>query len=181
MKYARLRQKLILFFDRRGCSDADFQADEAISRAARWEGTERIKDIYAFVHGVALNQIFELRRKQNRAVPLESIAGGLEAPSAIPAMEEARRREEVRLGCLESCLEALPNDDRNLLLAYYQGQRGEKSERRQSLAKQCGISVVTLRARLHRLRARVGRCCEACIKRKSDTMNADRAKKAATL
>jgi len=72
---------------------------------------------------------------------------------------------ESRLTCLRSCLQTLSPDNRELILQYYQGEKGEKIENRKKLLERLKIPVNTLRMRALRLRERLQSCVEECLGR----------------
>ena len=72
---------------------------------------------------------------------------------------------EERLVCLQNCLQTLSPDNRELILQYYQGEKGEKIQNRKKLLEQLGIPVNTLRMRALRLRERLQGCVEECVSR----------------
>lgn len=75
--YRRIRDKLIKFFEWKGCHHADDLADETVLRAVRRisEGVSirRLDEPYLFFHGVAVNVLAEWRRRKERSdEPLEN-------------------------------------------------------------------------------------------------------------
>lgn len=158
-EYERLRRKLIVFFDWRGCARAEELADEAIDRAGRRlvEG-ERILGGSAarYVLGVARFLVRESRAVANKWVSIEAGA----EPAAV---EPAPAGGEPDLDCLERCLAALAPESRALLLAYYERERGDRIAHRRELAGRLGIGANALRLRLHRVRALVEECVRGCM------------------
>jgi DNA-directed RNA polymerase specialized sigma24 family protein len=82
--------------------------------------------------------------------------------SSAPDVYVAEDDDESRLTCLRSCLQALSPDNRDLILQYYQGEKGEKIGNRKKLLERLGIPVNTLRMRALRLRERLQSCVEGC-------------------
>jgi DNA-directed RNA polymerase specialized sigma24 family protein len=72
---------------------------------------------------------------------------------------------ETRLGCLQNCLQTLSTDNRELILQYYQGEKGEKIQNRKKLLDRLGIPVNTLRMRALRVREKLQSCVEECMTR----------------
>jgi DNA-directed RNA polymerase specialized sigma24 family protein len=72
---------------------------------------------------------------------------------------------EERVVCLRSCLQTLSNENRELILEYYQGEKREKIQNRKRLMERLGIPVNTLRMRALRLRERLQGCVEECLTR----------------
>ena len=67
--------------------------------------------------------------------------------------------------CLRNCLQTLSPDNRQLILQYYQGEKGEKIQNRKKLIERLGVPVNTLRMRALRLRERLQSCVEECLAR----------------
>jgi RNA polymerase sigma-70 factor (ECF subfamily) len=85
------------------------------------------------------------------------LARGTRCLCAVPyACDDAW---EARRHALASCVEKLPEEDRNLLLRRY--QRGEKVK---NLAAELGVEPNTLSKRLERVRAALGKCIEDALK-----------------
>ena len=167
-KYEAFRERLIVFFDRRGCRDAALEADEAFTRVAGSKDLENIKDIIGFMYAVARRQALEKHRNKSRE------PGQLDENERLPqtqviavtqADSEESRVHEIRLQCLDTCLNTLPKKDRKLLLDYYREQKTEKLELRKLLAQKLGIRIGALRTRVTRARAELAVCCEECLKK----------------
>jgi DNA-directed RNA polymerase specialized sigma24 family protein len=159
-KYEEIRRKLILLFRWRGCFIPEELTDETIDRTARavlkpdfhYDGD---KDLY--FRGVARNVFLEWVRRERR-LPTESVSeGAFDLPAPAPP-----EPEEVRVSCLDRCLNALPPAKRNLILGYYRSDKREKIDGRQHLAAELGIGVNALRIQIFRLRNALRRCVENC-------------------
>ena len=112
-----------------------------------------------FFYGVARNLIKESPKRAKKQVSLEDT--DLPAPQAAPEDESAHRREE----CLNSCLQQLSAEKRDLILRYYAKEKQAKIDHRTELARQLGISVETLRVRVYRIRCAMETCIERCLDR----------------
>ncbi len=64
--------------------------------------------------------------------------------------------------CLERCLHSLREDERDLVVAYYQADVSRPGQRRM-LAGKHTLSVENLRQRTHRLRKRLRACLQQCV------------------
>lgn len=147
-KYLLLRRNLVRFFEGRRCAEADETADEVFNRLARkLDAEEQIENINQYAYGVARMLVLELYKKQTRR---QKMLSEIEPKNEIfpTKMDET----ELRLECLHSCLNDLPAESRELILAYYQGDGREKIENRQRLAEKLGIPNNALRNRAVRLR-----------------------------
>jgi len=170
--YEEIRRKLITFFEFRGCPSPQEQADITINRVARriMEG-ERIyaADIGGYFYGVARNVLREYwkaaEREATRLDRLQQIGPLAEAPDELNAREIERLRRERCLECLEKCLQSLPEETRQLIMLYYQGEKGAQVRIRQSLTEQLRISPTALRQRISRIRAKLDGCLNRCLSR----------------
>ena len=156
-KYLEIRSNLMRFFEWRGCSFPEDHADETINRIAKRvvEG-EEILNYSGYAMGVARLLLLEINKGRQR----EQLALA-EIGTASEFYEEADT-DENRLTCLRSCLQTLSNDNRDLILQYYQGEKGEKIQNRKKLMDSLGIPVNTLRMRALRLREKLQSCVEEC-------------------
>jgi len=156
-KYLEIRNNLTRFFEWRGCSFPEDHADETINRMAKrvFEG-EAILNHSGYAMGVARLLLLEINKGRQRE------QSALAEIGAAPEVYVPENDEESRLTCLRSCLQTLSPDNRELILQYYQGEKGEKIENRKKLLERLGIPVNTLRMRALRLRERLQSCVEEC-------------------
>ena len=156
-KYLEIISNLVRFFEWRGCSFPEDHADETINRIAKRvaEG-EEILNYSGYSLGVARLLLLEINKGRQR----EQLALA-EIGQASEFYEEADDGER-RLVCLRSCLQTLTTDNRDLILEYYQGEKGEKIQNRKKLMDRLGIPVNTLRMRALRVREKLQSCVEEC-------------------
>jgi DNA-directed RNA polymerase specialized sigma24 family protein len=163
-RYEDIRRRLVKLFAWRGCTRADECADRTIDRVARklLEGADiRVADAFQYFHGVAMNVLREYFRDRERGVlPLDDEGPATIAPSEMD-VEAERAARDTRLACMERCLARLMPAQRHLLVEYHGGDR--HIERRQALSRSLGIPLNALRIRVHRLRATLERCVQACV------------------
>jgi RNA polymerase sigma factor (sigma-70 family) len=158
--YVQLRTDLTKIFIWNRCADPDGLTDEVFDRVARkvhdvrqtFEGDPRL-----FFYGVARNLIKENPKRIKKEVSLEGT--DLPAPEAAGEDESAIMREE----CLRPCLQKLSHEKRELILGYYAREKQAKIDHRTEMAQQLGISVETLRVRVHRIRGALEICIERCL------------------
>jgi len=158
--YEQLRRRLVRFFEGRRCAFPDEHADETLNRLARkLDAGEAIQDVTTYVIGIARMVVREVARTASReeAVQAASREAGHVSPAADPATESSRL-----LDCLDVCLEALAPSDRDLIVRYYQNDKGAKIHSRKDLAAQLGLEMNALRLRAFRIRAGLERCVERC-------------------
>jgi len=158
-KYLEIRTHLMRFFEWRGCSFPEDHADETINRIAKRvaEG-EEILNYSGYAMGVARLLLLEINKGRQREQ--QALA---EIGTSSEVYEEEPDDSESRLVCLRSCLQTLSADNRELILEYYQGEKGEKIHNRKKLMDRLGIPVNTLRMRALRLRERLQSCVETCV------------------
>ena len=157
-KYLELRGHLIRLFEWRGCQFPEDHADETVNRVARKiaEG-EVIREPAHYAVGVARMLLLEIRKDQ---VKQRSALGELaDAETATYDFEEL----DPRVACLERCLQSLSPENRELILHYYQGEKGAKIENRKKLTDRFRIPINTLRMRALRLREKLQSCVENCL------------------
>jgi RNA polymerase sigma factor (sigma-70 family) len=152
-EYDTVRRWLIGFFERRGILSSEELADETLDRVARrLDRGETIEHLKAYFYGVARRVALEWRkqRAQQRAAEREY---------SSPSRESSAEDEEVRLVCLQRCLQALPPETRALVLDYHRSRLGD----RKRLAESFGITYTNLKTRVFRLRLRLEECVQQCL------------------
>ena len=169
-EYFHLRRRLTRLFEWRGARFPEDLVDETISRVARRldEGVEiRSDDPYRYFCGVAhlvFKEVLRERRRERRA----------HDPANWPQehfLEE--EPEDPRMEVLQSCLDQLPTDQRELLLQYNQGEGRERIENRRAIARRLGVPLNALRIRVHRIRARLERCMHDRIEEEAPSTEMD--------
>ena len=162
--YVQLRHDLAKIFTYRGCADPEGLTDEVFDRVARkvhevrptYEGDPRL-----YFRGVANNVVMETIKKSRTEVSIEGI--DLPTQKTIETKDETADIEE----CLQSCLQKLSAENRELILSYYAKEKQAKIDHRGELARQFGTSVETLRVKVYRIRISLQQCIERCLKRKA--------------
>ena len=157
-EYERLRLRLIKFFAWEGAADPEDLADETLTRAAlKLDEGEPIRSIGAYVSAIARFVLNEASRQALREERRLS-----DFPWTAP---ENDREMERSAGCLDRCLERLPERSRSLILRYYQDQGSSRIRDRQRLATEFGVSPNSLRNRALRIREKLEQCLNECLER----------------
>ena len=158
-RYLDIRRNLVRLFEWRGCSMPDEYADETINRCAKKIGEgEEIRDLAQYSIGVARMLILEMGRERARnALSLDEVP----EPRSLPT--EPQEGNEVRVECLRTCLGQLSPENRDLILRYYRGEKGEKIKNRKGLTQLFGIPSNVLRMRALRVRERLQLCVQNCF------------------
>jgi DNA-directed RNA polymerase specialized sigma24 family protein len=153
--YQETRDNLIRFFAWRGCPFPEDHADETINRVAkRVSEGEEVRELTKYFFGVARLLFLEIQKERTRA---------LHAFANLPQADDGFDSNETRLDCLKQCLESISADQRDLIIAYYQGEKSRKIHNRQRLSERLRIPINTLRMRALRLRDQLEACVEACL------------------
>jgi DNA-directed RNA polymerase specialized sigma24 family protein len=159
-RYLEIRRNLVRLFEWRGCSTPDEYADETMNRCARKIGEgEAIRDLATYSIGVARMLFRELGRERARETVLAETA----EPADLHPEPDAGL--EGRVECLTQCLGRLTPENRDFVVGYYQGEKGEKIRNRKGFARLFGIPSNTLRMRALRLREKLQSCVESCVQR----------------
>jgi DNA-directed RNA polymerase specialized sigma24 family protein len=168
-RYEELRQRLVFFFEKRGCRTAPECADETLNRVAKKiAGGEEIRNLTSYCLGVAHNVLHEYWDGPHRAwADLDEVTP-LQAGVANPLAEDRKREEEEQTrrqaGCMRECLARLPATERELITQY------STSGDRPRLAAQLAITLNALRIRINRIRDKLRQCVIDCLKKTSAGM-----------
>jgi DNA-directed RNA polymerase specialized sigma24 family protein len=163
-KYEQLRRKLIKFFEWRGSFISDELADETLNRLARKidEGVEIEKNVFALSLGIARFVLLEtLKRPDNKRVEMKELI-----TVALPP-EPWEEDEDLWVVCLRECLRGVSEENRELIIEYYQDEGHARINERKMLATGLGISLNALFSRAKRTRDKLEQCVARCVKRKS--------------
>jgi DNA-directed RNA polymerase specialized sigma24 family protein len=158
-KYEDIRLKLVKYFQWSGSDVPDIDADETINRVTRriYEGQD-VYNVNGYIFGVAKLVHAESLKWRNRKLALDE-GSFTELPSSVEV--EAPNYQE----CLERCLGCLSEEDREVITEYYRYKKTDKIDSRKRLAARLGISVNTLRVKMHRQRLNLEACVEKCLAR----------------
>ena len=160
-KYEELRRKLIRFFEWRGAPFPEEQTDETLNRL-----TKRIDE------GVAVRNLDSYTLEIARLVFLEALKGNdfkkesLDEINVAASPGDETREKEVRLTCLDECLNGLPQNNRELIIEYYRDTKRERIDRRRALAERLSLNREALANRAQRLRDKLEQCVNRCLSRK---------------
>ena len=159
-QYEKLRRRLIMLFNNRGCAVAEDLADETFNRVIR--RLPAIVETYvgapaAYIQTAAHSVYLDYLEKRWEPLPEQ-----LPEPPLPPADEQ-----EQLYACLERCIAHLTPDNRKLVIQYYQENKQAKIDHRKQLADRLGIALNALRIRLHRLRGALQQCIETCLEQQA--------------
>lgn len=164
-KYEQLRLSLVKFFAWRGVIDPEELADEAISRLVqKIETLDVTGDINRYVYAIAKNILLEYRRH----VAAESHYVSEQTRLVENEVDSALERKHA---CFNRCLEQLTLESRELMLLYYEKEKGAKTDHRKMLAQQLGLTTNSLQVKVHRIRSQLSLCIESCLKSAPDELD----------
>jgi len=151
-RYVEIRSRLIRLFQWRGSMAPEDLADETLDRVARrLQGGAQTQapDPLPYFVGVA-NLVY--KEHLRREVQQHSLMSGL---SSLLHSQAREPEEDLRLQAMQSALNELPPEQRDLLLRYH--SEDDRAESRREIARSLGITLNTLRIRAHRVRRELER------------------------
>jgi RNA polymerase sigma factor (sigma-70 family) len=159
-RYLEICRNLVRFFEWRGCPFPEDHADETINRVAKRLGEgEEIRNPSSYCMGAARMLLLEINKERARE---QQALGEMGSSPQVTAPDDSGFEEHLE--CLRECLQNLPAESRELIIEYYQGDKGAKIENRKRMVERYGVPVNTLRMRALRIRERLQRCVENCQK-----------------
>lgn len=162
-RYELVRQKLLVFFERNGCSPADEWVDKTFDVVARKLAigeTIHTSSPAAYCLGVARLLCKEYWRAPERK------HRSLETDDPFKAGDErALFNHELQFACLSQCLNRLPAAEQQIIQSYYDDDWHQQLTNRQALARRLKLTATGLRSRASRIRSQLGLCVKACIAR----------------
>lgn len=154
--YEQIRCQLIDRFSAHGCSNPEDLTDVTINRVAsklNEIASTYVGDRRPYFHRVAHYVHLEHRRKR---VEVAELPPDLSTNTSSEGIE-------LQFECLERCLDCLPDQNREIITRYYQGERKKKIELRKQLALSLRIELPILRLRAQRIREKLKRCILNCL------------------
>ena len=160
LKYEDLRRKLVRYLEVNRCLTPLEQVDMIMNLVARklQEGLEYRGEPAKYFFGVARNvmKAYWRRSKQVSSLdPLSAVRLGRQEPVGTLDGNKAYLRFEAEMETLDQCLEALTDDTRLLMIAYYRSTGAERRAERERLALRFGVSPNTLRLRAFRAKQKL--------------------------
>jgi DNA-directed RNA polymerase specialized sigma24 family protein len=143
-EYERLHARLLAFFESHGSLAPGVDADDALEGLAlKLREGHVIRDVPAYVQGLARNVLREASRRERRE------EGALDALRTLPKDPPA---EPLLWDSFDRCLVQLEPARAELLVAYYSAARSSNRAWRAELAARRGLSLNELRIRVFRAR-----------------------------
>jgi DNA-directed RNA polymerase specialized sigma24 family protein len=156
-RYEELRDALVKFLAWRSAQFPEELVDETFNRVARkLDEGEEIRDLAAYCHGVA-RIVFRKSQEHpsNKRVELGELKAIVFQESDVT---------DSRWECLDHCLNQLTDENREMIIEYYQDERREKIDHRAAMAERLGIQPSALRSRVRHVRGKLERCITRCSK-----------------
>lgn len=164
--YESLRVRLIKFFEWRNCELAEELTDTVFDRIVKKiSAGEQIENIAAYAATVAQFVFKEDCRRRERF--FESIEDAPEAQVAAQTNGFSKEFdiEDARMDCLEKCLKEFSDENRRLVIAYYDTDERTMIATRKRLADEMKISLNVLRIRVCRLKSKLEICTSDCCRK----------------
>jgi len=157
-RYEEFRRRLIRLFEWKGCERPEDLTDETFDRVARNAAREGFRlekpDPYGYCCGVAYRVYQEYQRDRARE----------RAPIEVEVLyPPAPAEPDRRLDCLQLCLDRLPPEQRELVLAFHAAE--DRIRGRQQLAARLRCSPNALRIKVHRIRRDLLECVAGCLEK----------------
>ena len=164
-KYLEMRDRLVVYFDRKNCRAPDDLSDETLNRVGRRleeEGITTSESPARYCYIVARFVFMESLRDAQKDNTLRQEIRPLPSDNGF-AFSEAAEKQERMLNCLEQCTAKLDSSQREIILQYYSGKERLKIERRRALAESLGITANALSIRACRIRDKLEACVNRCL------------------
>jgi DNA-directed RNA polymerase specialized sigma24 family protein len=165
IKYEAIHLRLVKIFTCRGCAEAEDLADETFNRVTTkisdlaGRSVDPLRYILGFIDNIQ-HEYFRRTQVQREFVPETAASDCAIEPAAITDSDS-----EAEYQCLETCLEHLSSERRDLVVRYYQHEQSGKIEHRKKLAHELGIALNALRIRAHRIRLSLHQCVKDCLEK----------------
>jgi RNA polymerase sigma factor (sigma-70 family) len=160
-KYEALRLTLLRYFQWRNAPFSEEQTDEVFDRVAhKLSDDVAIRNIRAYCIEVARLVLLEAWKGKDKRAALDPAIHD----AAVSNSDEEARQREARRSCLDQCLDSLPAQSRELIVEYYQDDKGDHIKRRQALAARLGVPRGALASRARRLRENLEHCVKQCLR-----------------
>jgi RNA polymerase sigma factor (sigma-70 family) len=156
-EYERLRQRLIIIFNNRGCAVSEDLADETFNRVMR-----RLPEIIDSYQGNPAPYIYKTAHR----VYLDYLQRAWEPiPDDFPDRQQPQNSDdqEIIYQCLDQCIQQLSPYNRDLVLSYYRENKQAKINHRKKIAEGLKIELNAMRIRLYRARKSLRQCIDDCL------------------
>jgi len=165
-KYESLRVRLIRFFEWRNCETPEELTDTVFDRViGKIAAGEQINNINAYSATVAQFVFKEDCRKHSRRTQSIEETKEIENLPETGRFVEEQETDDARMSCLDKCLAEFPDENRRLIVAYYDTDERTMVATRRRLADSLNISLNILRIRVCRLKAKLEDCTTACCRK----------------
>lgn len=166
-KVLRLRRRLDAYFRYNHCSFTDELVDRALDILATRLSNTAVESVERYLMAIAQNLVRKAWARRRRLPLALDEVSDRPAPASDPlrSVEESETRR-LRAGCLQQCLDRLPDRSRQLFLDCQTGDKSERAEHKHRWAERLGLSPVALRVRLHRIRSSLEVCVTDCLRKR---------------
>jgi DNA-directed RNA polymerase specialized sigma24 family protein len=173
-KYQAIWYRLTKIFILCRCKNVEDLAGEVVKRVERKvpEVFNKVfEDRAPYFYKVAYNLLLELPRQEARFSEFqeESGVGGI----TYPVYPDEIDFDELRLRCLDECLDQLNEKDRKIIRGYYVFEQKTKLADRERQAKELGMGRSALWTKVSRIRRILRLCVRACLDREVQTQRSN--------
>ena len=153
-KLLLIQSRVTKIFISRGCVHAEELTDEVRNRIA--VRIDKVSQSFSDPLRCFIGFLDHVHQEYNRD-EMNRAKAKLPEP---PRPEKVLEQED---DCLQRCLEALPEQERNILVRYFGGDGAERRAERKKLAIELNVTANALRIQAHRLRIKTLQCLRRCL------------------
>jgi DNA-directed RNA polymerase specialized sigma24 family protein len=157
-RFLEIRARVTKILVRRQCYAAEELWDETANRVCH-----RVKDVAPTYVGDPALYFYGVARLVHKEWLAEEKWKRERMDDWPPEPPEPDVNIERIHECLDGCLNKLDREEHALILQYYEKETRAKIEQRKALAEKSGITLNSLRMRVHRINGQLQKCILACL------------------
>src|SRR5262245_44003529 len=159
-EYELLRLRLLTYFRSRACLCAEELADEVLNRLAQKVAAgEPIREMTRYCYGLARWVLVEYHREpKTRHTSVDELP-------LLPTLTPDQLLEQEPSECFHQCLQQLTEEERQMIVRYWDHDQQSDSAARREMAARLGISPTALRIRVSRGKNKLKDCFSNCIEK----------------
>jgi len=157
-KFLEIGTRVTKILVRRQCYAAEELWDETANRVCH-----RVKEVAPTYVGDPALYFYGVLRNVYREWLHDVHLFSNPEPVYTPDSNEHNDDDDLVDDCLDECLKTLDPADREMILEYFANSGQAKIEGRKKLAARFGITLNTLRMKVHRINVRLRKCINDCL------------------
>jgi len=149
-------------FSQKEQEEIEREKDERAKNAKRAEIASKVRNAIPYCIGIAK----KIKQEEHNKRPIDPLPDNFSETWATPEPDPDPFADPLLVECYRKCLHTLPDDKRDMLISYREGETSEKISNRKSLAERLGMPQATLRKNIERWQGKLRECVEKCLKGK---------------